>query len=189
MILIQPNKNPDAKSQALLSQIKLKLGGTPNIFKTLAHSSAALQFYLSGSEALKESTLSGALQEQIALTVAGANQCDYCASAHTVMGRGQKISDAELAANLEAQSEDAKTQAALTFAQEIVDSRGHVSDAGVRTVRAAGYSDREVVEIIAVVSHNIFTNYFNLIAGTAVDFPLVNTAKAAAMVNDNFVAL
>jgi len=182
MVRIQPNTNPDAKSQELLAEVNKKLGRTPNIFKTLAHSSAALNYFLSASGALSASKLSSALREQIALTVAGANSCDYCASAHTALGKMQKIAESELAKNLQAMSGDAKTQAALKFARKIVDLRGAVSDADLAAVRCAGYSDGEIVEIIAVVCNNIFTNYFNHVAGTAVDFPLVSTAHATVNV-------
>jgi len=175
---ILPNVTPDAQTQEMLAGVKAKLGGTPNIFTTMAHSPATLGFYLGGSGALANSKLSGALREQLALTVAGANSCDYCASAHTMLGKMQKVSEAELTQNLSGQSTDAKTQAALTFASRIVELRGHVSDADVQAVRDAGYSEGEIVDIVAVVGLNLFTNYFNHVAGTLVDFPLVSTAGA-----------
>ena len=182
MVRIQPNTNPDAKSQEMLAGVKKMLGSTPNVFTTLAQSSTALNFYLSASGALKDSKLGGPLREQIALTVAGANSCDYCASAHTTLGKMQKIAEGELAKNLQAISGDAKTQEVLKFARKIADLRGNVTDADVNAVRAAGYSDGEIVDIVAVVAINLFTNYFNHVAGTAVDFPLVSTVNAAMAV-------
>lgn len=179
---IQPNQNPSPKAQAQLEAVKKMLGSTPNIFTSMAHSPAVLGFYLGASGALAETSISGALREQIALTVAGANACDYCASAHTALGKMQKVNEGELALNLDSKSGDAKTQAAMTFARKIVDLRGHVSDADVNAVRAAGYTDAQVLEIVAVIAINIFTNYFNHIVGTDIDFPLVTTnavSKAA----------
>lgn len=172
---IQPNPNPNAKSQEMLGKIKQKLGSVPNIFATFAHSSAVLGFYLGASGALAESSISGAVREQIALTVAGANNCDYCASAHTALGKMQKLGEGELLNNLSAKSADSKVQAALTFARKIVDLRGNVSDNDVKAVHSAGYSDAEIIEIVAIVAINIFTNYFNHVAGTNIDFPLVST--------------
>ena len=177
MSRIQPSKNPDAKSQELLTAVKKKLGKTPNIFTTMAHSSATLGFYLSASESIASSKLNAALREQIALTVAGLNSCDYCASAHTFIGKMHKIAENELAQNLKGESQDAKVQAALDFVTKIVQERGHVSDADLKAVRNAGYDDSEIVDIIAVTSINIFTNYFNHIAGTEVDFPLVKASS------------
>src|SRR5271168_1237429 len=182
MARIQPNTNPDAKSQELLAGVKKMIGSTPNIFTTLAHSSAALNFYLTSSGALNATKISGSLREQIALTVAGANSCDYCASAHSTFGKMRKIPENELALNLNAMSEDSKTQAALKFARKIVDTRGFVADRDLAAIRSAGYSDGEIIEIVAVVCNNIFSNYFNHVADTAVDFPLVSTAHVAANV-------
>ncbi len=145
----------------------------------MAHSTAALGYYLGGASALSGTKISAALREQLSLTIAGLNSCDYCASAHTLVGGMQKIEKGELTQNLSGKSSDAKTQAALTFARQIVDLRGQVSNADVKAVRAAGYDDAEIVEIVAVVGQNIFTNYFNHVAGTVVDFPLVSTATIA----------
>lgn len=167
------------QSQPMLKAVQAKIGMVPNLFKTLAHSPAALQFYLGGTEALSAGVLPPALREQLALVTAGANACDYCASAHTLMGKGAGLSAAEMGKNLRGTSEDTKTKAALDFASAIVDSRGQVDDAQVAAVRAAGYSDAEIVEIVAHVAVNIFTNYFNHIAGTVIDFPLVKSAATA----------
>lgn len=169
-----------AASQDMLNAVKQKLGMIPNLFKTFAHSPAVLQFYLAQSEALAGGVLSAQLREQLALVTAGANSCDYCASAHTLIGKGAGLSATEAAANLAGHSDNAKVRAALDFAKAIVSRHGHVSDADLAAVRSAGYDDAEVVEVIAVVSMNIFTNYFNHVAGTVVDFPLVSTASLAA---------
>jgi AhpD family alkylhydroperoxidase len=120
------------------------------------------------------------LREQIALVAAGTNQCDYCASAHTLMGKGAGVDATEATANLQGHSSNAKTQAALAFAKTIVDHQGRVTANQLQAVRTAGFGDAEIVEIIAHVSMNIFTNYFNHIAETVIDFPLVSTAHAKA---------
>jgi uncharacterized peroxidase-related enzyme len=168
-----------AASQPLLEAVGQKLGMVPNLFKTFAHSPAVLQYYLVGSEALGGGVLSAALREQIALVTAGENECDYCASAHTLMGKGAGLEAAEMADNLRGRSTHTKTQAALDFAAAIVSTRGRISDAHLNAVRSAGYGDAEVVEIVAVVAANIFTNYFNHIAGTVIDFPAVKSAAVA----------
>lgn len=177
---ISPATAPDAQAAALLSGIQKKLGSTPNMFTTMAHSPAVLGLYVNGSASLSVSKLSARLREQIALTAAGANTCDYCASAHTVFGKMHKIDDAELAANLEGRSADPKTQAALAFVKQVINARGHVSDAEIAAVRAAGYGDAEIGEIVAVTVLNIFTNYFNSVMGTDIDFPRVETGESRA---------
>lgn len=172
--------NAPTASQDMLHAVHKKIGMVPNMFKTMAHSPAVLQLYLGTGEALAGGVLSAALREQLALVTAGANQCDYCASAHTLIGKGTGLSATELAANLSGNSADAKVRAALAFGKAIVASQGRVSDADLAAVRAAGHGEAEVVEIIAVVSMNIFTNYFNHIAATVIDFPLVQTATLAS---------
>lgn len=170
---IKPNSQPDAKAKEQLANIQKMLGRTPNIFTTLAHSPAALAFCLNGAAALRETKIPGTLREQIALTVAGLNNCDYCAAAHTAIGKMEKLPESELSQNLVGKSQNAKTQAALTFAQQIVEMRGHVSDSNLEAIRKAGFSEAEIIEIVACVCQNIFTNYFNHVAGTEVDFPKV----------------
>lgn len=172
---IQPEQASDA-ARTLLDAVKRQLGLVPNIFKTLAQSPSTLDAYLKQMSALASGDLDPTLREQIALVAAGKNQCDYCASAHTLLGKGAGIEESELADNLKAQSNDAATQVALSFAATIVDKRGRVTDGELTAVRQAGFSDGQIVEIIAVTCMNIFTNYFNHIADTEVDFPLVSTS-------------
>lgn len=175
MARIQPNDKPTPEAQKTLDGLKEKLGTVPNIFQTFSHSPAVLDFYMQGSGALGKTSLSAALRESIALTVAGLNGCDYCASAHTVIGKGAGLDDDEAGQNLHAKSNDSKAQAALDFAAKLVENRANVTDADVQAVKDAGYSDGEVLEIVAVVAFNIFTNYFNHVADTDIDFPPVST--------------
>ncbi len=179
MARIEPNQNPSSEVQEKLDAIKEKLGMVPNIFQTFANSPAVLDFYMQGSGALGNTSISAQLRESIALTVAGANSCDYCASAHTKIGEGAGLGADELAQNLRGQSSDSKTLAALDFSALLVEQRGEVNDNDVQALRDAGYTDGEVLEITAVVAFNIFTNYFNHVADTDVDFPLVSTADVS----------
>lgn len=171
MSRIHPNTTPGTKSQALLSNVQQLLGSTPNMFTTLAHSSSSLGFAIAGFTGFQESKLSSSLREQIALTVAGVNHCQYCASAHTALGKMNKIDEAELAQNLYARSSNAKTQAVLDFARIIAEKRGHITDADLKAVKDAGYDDSEVIDIVSLVAFNTFTNYINSVAQTEIDFP------------------
>lgn len=162
-------------SQAVLQAVKDQLGMIPNLHATLAHSPAVLESYMVQAAKLTQGLLDCRLREQIALAVAGSNGCNYCASAHTLLGAKAGLDRQELSCNLSGRSNDAKTEAALDFVKNIVASRGQITAEDLATVRAAGYSEGEIVEMIAHVGMNIFTNYFNLIAGTEIDFPLVIT--------------
>ena len=168
------------KSAELLTVIQRQFRVVPNIFGTLAHAPSVLGAYLNFNKALGSGRLSAALREQIALAVAGANRCGYCASAHTAIGKEAGLDAREMGRNLNAKSENPQTQAALTFVKAVVTSHGNVSDADLGQVRGAGFSDGEIVELIANIAINIFTNYINLVARTEVDFPVVNVGEARA---------
>ncbi|MBS1811155.1 MAG: carboxymuconolactone decarboxylase family protein [Acidobacteria bacterium] len=171
-------KEATGKAKELLDSVKAKIGKVPNLMRTFANSPTALEAYLNFSGTLGGGVLNAMLREQIALTVADANACEYCLSAHTAIGKMVGLDEDELAASRRAASADAKTEAALKFAHQIVVKRGEVLDSEVQAVRAAGYSDAEITEIVAHVALNIFTNYFNHVAQTVVDFPKVNLATA-----------
>lgn len=173
-------KETTGKTKELLDGVKAKIGMIPNLMRTFANSPAALEGYLNFSGALSGGLLDAKLREQIALTVADANSCEYCLSAHTAIGKLVGLHENELVASRKASSTDARTNAALMFAHQLVVKRGEVDDADVRTVRAAGFNDGEITEIIANVALNIFTNYFNHVAQTVVDFPKVPLAAAQA---------
>ncbi len=170
----------EGKTKALLDGVQKALGMTPNLVRTLANSPAALEAFLSFGQALGRGNLDAETREAIALAVAGENGCDYCASAHTAAGGRLGVPPEELRANLEGHSGDPKRGAILRFARAVVVERGWVSDADLSEARAAGLSDGEITEVVAAVAANIFTNYLNHVAGTEVDFPLVQTGRSRA---------
>jgi uncharacterized peroxidase-related enzyme len=175
---VQPAQAP-GKTRQLFEGVQNALGMVPNMMKTMGQSPAVLAAYLGFNQALS-GTLDAGLREQIALAVAGANRCDYCASAHTLLGANAGVEPDELSRNLRGQSVDAKVYAAIQFAQAVVAQRGRVTDADLEVVRSAGYDQAQVVEIVALVALNTFTNYFNHVAETEIDFPVVDTSVAAA---------
>ena len=171
---------PEA-ARPLLEAVKKKLGIVPNLFRLVANSPAALEGYLSLSGALEKGALPAQTRERIALAVAEINGCGYCLSAHTYIGRNlAKLDDAEITANRNGASNDPKADAAVRFAVRVTEARGHVSDEDVRAVKAAGYSDAQVVEIVQHVALNTWTNYINEVARTEIDFPVVAARRDAA---------
>jgi uncharacterized peroxidase-related enzyme len=145
----------------------------------MAQSPAVLEAYLNFSGALGAGKLNSRLREQIALITAEINGCGYCASAHTAIGKMVGLDEAAISAARNGNAEDSKSDAALKFARTLIVNRGEVSDAGLEAVKGAGFSDGEIAEIIANVAINIFTNYFNLVANTDIDFPKVQIGVAA----------
>jgi len=161
-----------AAARPQLEAVKKQLGVVPNLFRLVAHSPAALEGYLGMAGALARGNLPAPTRERIALAVAQINQCGYCLSAHSYLGKNvAKLSDAEIAANRRGGSLDPKADAAVRFAAQVARERGHVSDADVRAVRLAGYDDAQIVEIVQHVALNTWTNYVNSVAQTEIDFP------------------
>ncbi len=170
----------DPKAKALLEGVKAKLGVTPNLMRTMANSPAVLDAYLAFSNSLGRSSLSTKLREKIALAVGELNRCQYCLAAHSALGKMAGLGDEEIADSRRGVSPDRKTEAVLQFARRVVVERGWVKDEDVESVRTAGASDAEIAEVVATVALNVFTNYFNHVAGTEVDFAEVEPAKAPA---------
>lgn len=164
------------KSAELFTAVKSKLGMVPNLMRTLGHSPAALEAYLGFSATLGHGVLPAKVREQIALTVAETNACDYCLAAHSLIGKGAGLSPDAILAARRIEAADPRVDALLKFAAKVVEARGLVSDDALAAVRAAGVSDAEVIETVAHVALNILTNYLNHVAQTTVDFP-----KAAAL--------
>jgi uncharacterized peroxidase-related enzyme len=181
MSRIQPinYEQANGKAKQLLDAVKAKLGLTPNMMKTIAQSPAVLEGYLNFSDALGSGTLNAGLREQIALISAEANGCSYCASAHTVIGKMVDLNEEAILDARQARATEAKTDATLKFARQIIVNRDAISDEELQTVRDAGISDGELAEIIANVALNIFTNYFNEIAKTEIDFPKIQIGLTA----------
>ena len=167
-------ENAQGKAKDMLEGAKKAMGKELNIFAAFANAPAALEGLLGLVGSLSKGKLTPALREQLALTTAGENSCDYCASAHTYLADKAGVKADECAANLKGKSADKKTQAALNFASQLVEKRGGVSEAELKAVHEAGFSDEEVIEILAHVALNTFTNYFNEAFKTDIDFPVVN---------------
>lgn len=168
-----------AAAQPLLEAVKKQMGSAPNLFRLVANSPAALEGYLGLSGALGKGTLAAATRERIALAVSQVNGCGYCLAAHSYIGKNLlKLDDAEIAANRQGRSGDSRAEAALRFAVQVTEQRGHVSDDDVRAIKAAGYDDAEIVEIVLHVALNTLTNYVNEVARTEVDFPAVELRQA-----------
>ena len=166
-------QSASAASQPLLAQIQQAFGTTPNMFKAVANSPAALQSMWSAFGALGRGTLGARLGEQIAVAIANRNRCEYCLAAHTVLGQQAGASAAEMAAAQVGESGDARTAAAIAFALKVVERRAQVGDDDVARLRQAGFEDEQIVEILAHVALNLFTNYINVALDVPVDFPRV----------------
>ncbi|WP_457587734.1 carboxymuconolactone decarboxylase family protein [Ensifer canadensis] len=179
IILVDP-KSATGTSAELLGSIHATFGATPNMFKAVANSPAALNSMWGSFGALGGGRLGAKLGEQIAVAVADRNDCHYCLAAHTALGRKAGATAQEMADAQRGHSNDPKTAAVLSFVRTLVERRGQASDADVKTLRDAGFDDQDIVEIIAHVALNLFTNYVNVALAVPVDFPGVKLVREAA---------
>jgi uncharacterized peroxidase-related enzyme len=168
----------EGKAKTLLDGVKAGIGSVPNIFRLLAASPATLEAYLSYNRALSHGALPAKIREQIALVAAETNGCDYCASAHSLLGQHAGLSQDDINEALEGRAADPKADAALRFAKLLLEKRGRISDSDLNRVKEAGLSEAEIGEIVAHVAINVFTNYFNIAFDTEIDFPIVRTRQA-----------
>lgn len=164
-------------AQPLLAQVNKALGTVPNLHRLTATSPATLEGLLSLGAALNKGSLGAKTGERIALAIANVNHCTYCNSAHGYISKNLlKQSDEEIALNRQGASGDVRANAAVAFAKSIADKRGQVSVAEIEAVRAAGYNDAELLEIVGHVALNTLTNYINEVFKTDVDFPVAEIA-------------
>ena len=165
----------DQETAELFGTIKRNIGKLPNVYATIGSNSPAVLAHVLGTGAtLAKSSLTKREQEAINLAVSEATGCDYCVAAHTMTGKLAGYS-AEQTRELRTGSfaEDARIDALVKFALHLVQQRGTLDAAAVDALKAAGFSDRQLVEIPLVVSAILFTNMVNRINDTTLDFPKV----------------
>lgn len=163
--------NATGRARELLDTVQSKLGKTPNMMRTMAQSPAVLDAYLSFAGALGKGSLGAKVREQIALATGEANDCGYCVAAHSILGGLAGLKNDEIDRARRFTATDPKVDAILKLSRTIIETRGELSDEDLRRARTAGLNDGEIAEVVATTAFNIFTNYFNHIAKTELDFP------------------
>ena len=169
------------KTKQLFEAVQIKLGVVPNLFRVLGVAPAALEGYLNFAEALSCGSFSSKIREQIALAVAEGNMCTYCLSAHTFIGGKVGLTEKDIADARLARAAAQKTDAILKLARSLVVQRGEINDADLEQARTFGLTDGDIVETVANVALNIFTNYMNHVARTVVDFPEVKPGNGQVL--------
>jgi AhpD family alkylhydroperoxidase len=164
------------RTKELLEGVLQRSGRVPNLAGAMAHSPAALGGYLGFAAAFLDGVFAPPTRDLVAIAVAQASGCDYTLSAVAALAARSGRTEAEINAARHGRAGDPKSQAAVDFALRLVDLRGHVSEADVAAQRRAGLSDGEIAETVAVVALNLYRAYFNLVARTDIDFPVLRTA-------------
>ncbi|HWX48918.1 MAG TPA: peroxidase-related enzyme [Roseomonas sp.] len=176
--LVEP-ATASSEAAALLKEIHQAFKVTPNMFRAVANSPAALKSMWGAFGALGEGRIGPKLGEQIAVAIADRNACQYCLSAHTALGRKAGATADEMTEAQAGRATDPRTAAALAFALKVVENRAKISGEEVEALRKAGFDDGEIVEILAHVALNLFTNYVNVALDVPLDFPAVQLRKVA----------
>lgn len=169
-----------ATVQGVLASLQKTLGFGPNLHRLMSISPHVLAGWVGLMSNLGK-TLDVKTRESIALATSQANGCEYCLAAHAyVASTFANMSAEEIALNRAGRSEHPRRAAAAAFAQRVIETRGRVTDEDLANVRAAGYSDANIVEIVASTVQCLMTNFLNNVAKTAVDFPGIEDPATAA---------
>src|ERR1700743_2925404 len=172
-------ETPEASPPRLDKGEKM-LGFVPNLQPLMSISPAALTGW-AGLMGQLATTLDLKTRDGIALAVSEGDGCNYCLAAHSYTARNlAKIDTDEIAINREGKSADPKRQAAITFAKRLIESAGKVSDEEFEAVRKAGWTDANIIEMIALTAQFVLTNFVNNAVQTPIDFPVVAGAKSKA---------
>jgi alkylhydroperoxidase family enzyme len=166
----------NGKALALKQSLKigpLKLAEAPRFLQVMANSPAAFRAYILADAALLRGELTRDQRQQVALAVAEINGSTYSLSALYASGKRLRLTDHEMQSACDAVAADPKTQTMLRFTQAVVLQRGEISDEDFQALVKAGFTNAQIVEIVANIALNIFSNYFNSVVQTEVDFPVL----------------
>ena len=166
--------NTGASGQ-IYAQIKKAIGNVPNTFAAIAaHGPAALKSVLAADAVLATGSLTKRDQEIVKLVISDAGGCDYCVAAHSYLAKLAGVEpDVLKQIREELPTGDAKRDALVGFVRKLAQSSGTVSDVDFAAIRAVGYSDAQLVEISLAFATTVFTNVFNRINDTEIDFSAV----------------
>ncbi|BDU20124.1 carboxymuconolactone decarboxylase family protein [Dyella sp. GSA-30] len=164
-------------NQVLFDNLTKGLGKVPNLYATLAYSEHALGSYLALQNA--KSSVTGKAREVVNLVVSEVNRCEYCLAAHTVIGKMNGFTDAQV---LEIRggtaSFDSKLDALARLVKNTATERGHADPALVDAFLAAGWTKENLVDVIVIIGDKTVTNYLHGVTGVAVDFPAADKLAA-----------
>lgn len=161
-----------AAVKPVFDQLKAMMGRVPNMFLNMANSPATLNAFMTLNQLMEKTSLPPKLKAKLALVVGQANGCNYCLSAHSAIAKNMGLQEQDILQARKGVSDEKKTSAILQFAKSVVEKHGAVSDQEVTNLKQQGVTDQEICEIVLVITLNTFTNFFNNVVSTDIDFPL-----------------
>lgn len=171
---LKPEQVP-ADSKPTLDTFTRMLGFTPNMLATFAQSPIAFNAWATFRSSLNK-VLDVKTREIISLAVSEVNGCNYCLAVHSYAASMAKLPADEIILARKGHAIDPKKDAAVQFARKIIETRGQVGESDLETVREAGYTDANVMEIVALVAMYSLTNFFNNVFDPEKDYPAVPPA-------------
>lgn len=180
MKLLNPINRSEATGRAVevLEGIEKRGGKASNMLLAMAHSPMILEAYLNFNLSLKDARTPATVRSLVTTDIAELCGCDYMLSLAYARAHLDGVGETEFESARRCESNDSKVAAALHFAEAVVRGQGHLTTLELNKVKEAGYDEEEIVELIALIALNIFRSYFNLLAETDVDFPLVKAEAA-----------
>jgi uncharacterized peroxidase-related enzyme len=168
-----PLEQAEGKAAELFKKIKGAAGFVPNAYADLgANNPEALEFVLGLDALIRKTSLTMKDVETIRIAVSQDANCHYCLAAHTVFAQRAGISaEAIYAFRHGKPSGDARIDAVAAFSYALVSKRGLVAPEVLAEIRAAGFSDRQITDVLLVIAGITFTNLFNRVNDTVLDFP------------------
>lgn len=157
-------------NQAIFDNLQKALGFVPNLYATIAYSKNGLEKYLAYQNA--KTSLSNKEKEAVNLIVSQVNGCEYCLSAHTVIGKMNGFTDELVLDIRKGKTSDAKLNALVQLAADITKNRGNASELTVDNFFAQGYTNENLVDVILQVSDKTAMNYLHNLTKVTIDFPL-----------------
>ena len=174
----------DAAVREVLEKARAQVGFIPNMYANMVNSPGVLDTYLDGYARFRsDSTFTPVEQEVVFLVISTSNGCGYCTAAHSMIADKMSRVPADVLAALRARKPiaDARLAALATFTQIMFDTRGRPTEADLNSFRAAGYSDRQALEIVLALAVKTLSNYANHLLHTEIDdmFAVHNLMTAA----------
>jgi uncharacterized peroxidase-related enzyme len=167
MARIEPvdHSRASGKARELLDELAARVGDLGPMVSAMANAPAVLRGYLELNRAMKRSHLDRRISERIALAVQEWIGCEYCLAAHTQAARELGLSDRDIELARQGTATDAKIAAMVAFGQQLIAAPSEVSDQQIDELRGFGYSDEQIAEVVGLVSLQLLTGAFNLVAG------------------------
>jgi uncharacterized peroxidase-related enzyme len=164
----------EPKARELLERAHEQLGMIPNMYALMANAPEALDTYLYGYERFrKESGFSPAEQEVVFLTISYENACDYCMAAHSVIADTRSHVPAPVTDAIRAGAEvpDRRLGALSEFTRAILAKKGRPERSDVEAFLAAGFTERQILDVVLAIAVKTISNYTNHLFETPVDAP------------------